>query len=511
MSGHLFVVHGRSEALVHDAAVVPTDADFTFEETWAPLLAGSDLERLRPEGWPARGWGRAGDGTPLWFVSVGPGLSTEELAGRARAVAREVADSAITPALNRVVPLLAVPVLGIEGGGHSDDRGEVVRRLLHALLDVVDTRGLDIAVVTPERSVHGAAQHVRGEVRSDRLLGDHASEAARLGGLARRGELALFFGAGLSVPAGLPGWRAMLERLAADAGVDPGRLARLSRLDQAQLLQRRLPDLGAAVVRALGEHDRPSLGHALLAGLDCRETATTNYDDLYERAVAATGRQRPAVLPWEQAGDSWVLKLHGDVARPETVTLTRRDLVRFDARARPAGALLQALLMTRHLLLVGASLDDDNVVRLVREVEVFREECGLTGPVATVLDVDDDDARRELWEGQLSWLMLPGEDLPERARALEIFLDAVARHAADTSSWLLDPRFAGLLDQPGRRTAETARHLREDLDPLGVEWAPLEAALDRAGARASDGDAPPARAGRAHPNGRPARRTPRGG
>jgi hypothetical protein len=420
----------------------------------------------------------------LWFVAVGSQVRTEELVHRAAAVARDVVAAGVTPARNRVIPLLAVPVLGIEGGGHADDRGDVVGQLLHALLGVVSSCRLDVALVSPEHSVHGAAQHVRGEVRTPDLPDEHEREAARLGDLARRGRLALFFGAGLSVPAGLPDWTTMLRRIAEDAGVDPGTLTRLSRLDQAQLLQQRLPRLGDAVVRALGTPGRPSLGHALLANLCCREAATTNYDTLYERAVAATGRDRPAALPWEQAEDAWVLKLHGDVARPESVSLTRRDVVRFDARARPAGALLQALLLTRHLLLVGASLDDDNVVRLIREVEVFREECGLTGPIATVLDVDDDAARRELWEGQLSWVTLSGTSVPERARALEIFLDAVAWHAADTGAWLLDPRFAGLLDAAGRRTADSGRRLRADVEQRGEEWAEVRDALDRAGASA---------------------------
>ena len=483
MSGHLVVVHGRLEALVHDAAVIPTDDDFAFEDTWAPLFDGVDPADLRPDGWPGRGHGRAADGRPLWFVSVGPGLATEELVARAAAVAREAADAGVEPAVNRVTPLLAVPVIGIEGGGHADDRGEVIRQLLQALLGVVDSCPLDIAVVTPERSVHGAAQHVRGEVRPAGFTDEQLAEAARLGDLARRGRLALFFGAGLSVPAGLPGWRTMLDRLAEEARTEPERLRRLSRPDQAQLLERRLPRLGDAVVRSLGEHDRPSLGHALLAGLGCREAATTNYDQLYERAVEATGRPRPSILPWEPAEDTWLLKLHGDVSRPESVTLTRRDFVRFDAEVGPAGALLQALLLTRHLLLVGVSLDDDNVVRLLREVEVFRSGRGLTGPVATVLDVHDDEARRELWGDQLSWLTLPGDDLPSRARALEILLDVVAWHAADTGSWLLDPRFAGLLDDQGRAAAETARRLRDDVDGRGEEWATVRDALDRAGAR----------------------------
>jgi hypothetical protein len=117
-------------------------------------------------------------------------------------------------------------------------------------------------------------------------------------------------------------------------------------------------------------------------------------------------------------------------------------------------------------------------------VEVFREECALTGPVATVLDVEGDEARRELWGEQLRWLTLPGADLPERARALEIFLDAVAWHAADTGSWLLDPRFAGLLDEDGRAAADAGRRMRARLEGQGPEWTTLRAALDAIGARA---------------------------
>ncbi|HEU4566702.1 MAG TPA: hypothetical protein VFR99_01635, partial [Marmoricola sp.] len=138
-------------------------------------------------------------------------------------------------------------------------------------------------------------------------------------------------------------------------------------------------------------------------------------------------------------------------------------------------------LLTRHLLVVGASLNDDNVVRLLREVEVYREESEGNGPMATFLDVEDDTARRELWEDQLAWSTMPGDSLAERARALEIFLDTVAWHAADTSSWLLDERFASLLDDPAREAAAAARALRHRLEALGEEWQPLRTALADAG------------------------------
>ncbi|HEU4568926.1 MAG TPA: SIR2 family protein, partial [Marmoricola sp.] len=342
MSGHLFLVHGRVESLVHDAALVPTNDAFDIEPTWRPVLEMEDPARLRPPGWPREGSGRAADGRAIWFVSVGPGLSTDDLVARVVHTARRVAGADLQPARNRVKRLLAVPVLGIEGGGHDRNRGEVVRQLLESLVEVVAALDLDIAVITPERSVHAAAQHVRGQPAPAGFSPGLRAEAARLGGLARSGELALFFGAGVSVPAGLPAWREMLEALAARAEVSAEALAGLGPLDQAQLLQRRLPDLDDQIAEAAQRHHQPSLAHALLAGLRCREAVTTNYDRLYETAVAATDRGRPCVLPWEAAvgASAWVLKLHGDVTVPESVTFTRRDYVRFDARTRPAGALL---------------------------------------------------------------------------------------------------------------------------------------------------------------------------
>ncbi|MEX0427773.1 SIR2 family protein [Nocardioides sp. DS6] len=479
--GHVFVVHGRLESLVHDAAVVPTDDGFGLEPTWGPLLDEASPDALRPPGWPGPGYGRAADRRPVWFVSVAEGLPTEELLARAVAAVREAACAGLSAPTGHAVRLVALPVLGIEGGGHEHDRGEVVRRLLTAMSEVVRELGVDVAVVAPEASVYGAAQHVRRTLPA--ADSPHATEAERLGDLARRGELALFFGAGVGVSAGLPGWREMLRLLAERAGDAPPGLDRLTPLDQAQLLQRRVPDLGHHVAELIGARVRPSLAHALLAGLDCREAITTNYDRLYETAVAARGNGAPRLLPWEPAtgGQPWILKLHGDVERPESIVLTRRDFVRFDAETGPAGALLQSLLLTRHLLVAGASLNDDNVVRLVREAEAYREDHGIPGPMGTVLDVGGDPARGELWRDQFVWLTLPGDDHDSRTRALEILLDEIGSYAADASSWLLDPRFDGLLDDDAAEVAREARELAVRVAGLGPEWGPLRAALKAAG------------------------------
>lgn len=177
-----------------------------------------------------------------------------------------------------------------------------------------------------------------------------------------------------------------------------------------------------------------------------------------------------------------MLKLHGDATHPSSIVLTRRDFVRFDARTRPAGALLQTLLMTRHLMVVGASMTDDNVVRLAQEVQAYREDHGLQGEFGTLLDVDGDAARGELWNDQLTWLTMPGNDIAERVRSLEVFLDTVGRYAASKSSWLLDPRFAGLLDPTSARLAERLRQARRAISDAGGELGPVGQALDALGA-----------------------------
>ena len=206
-------------------------------------------------------------------------------------------------------------------------------------------------------------------------------------------------GAGVSIPAGLPTWGQLLEKLA-KAGrvpIDEG-FRRLTALDQAQYLSAERDGIGKELASIISAARVPSLSHTFLASLGCREAVTTNYDRLYEKAVRMQrGRGNVAtIMPWEppQAGKPWILKMHGDVKDPGSIVLTRQQFVRYDAETRPAGALLQTLLLTRHVLFVGASLNDDNVVRLAYEVDQYRQKSRLRGSVGTLLDVNDVPAER---------------------------------------------------------------------------------------------------------------------
>ena len=179
--------------------------------------------------------------------------------------------------------------------------------------------------------------------------------------------------------------------------------------------------------------------------------------------------------------------MHGDYKTPSSIVLTREQFVSFDSATRPAGALLQTLLMIRHVMFVGASFNDDNVIRLAYEVDRYRRQHGLSGHVGTLLDVDDDHVRQSLWEDQISWLTMAGSDVAERSRTLEVFLDAVAAYASSDATWLMDERFLGLMEAD-KDLVSAARRLYLRADAADGAWRAVADALASFGAASGEYD-----------------------
>jgi len=454
------------------------------------------------------GFGQSPGNGRVWFVSVfdHEPLEGDRLAARVQALIARIAGTVSRSETAGPMLRIALPVLGIGKGGMGSQRGAVLDTLLRALWDSVQANAVDVVLVASNASVFSAAQHRRRALAASGGAPNHwglteadLHEAQRLGRLASDGHLALFIGAGVNKGVGLPGWNELLERIAKRVGVDPAHVKELGALDAAQLLQDKADpkDLGALVRQILvADKPRIALAHALLAGLGAREAITTNYDALYERAVEETGGERPSVLPWDaaQPGRPWLLKLHGDLEKPESIVLTRRDFVLFDARSRPAGSLLQATLMTKHLLIVGASLEDDNVIRLAMEVDDYLtrnpptpgvQGTFIPGAQGTFIDVTGKFARKELWNKQFHWFVCGGDDTPQRVRQMEIFLDVVAAYAARNAPWLLDERFSGLLDPDERRVVDAVRAaLAQVPDATGGLLAPLRQVREQLGGAA---------------------------
>lgn len=218
------------------------------------------------------------------------------------------------------------------------------------------------------------------------------------------GHLVVLVGAGASIPAGLPSWGALLKRLRRRALEDaptPEKQGELSEahewfegneglLEKASFLRRTMgADWIAKAITAEFSSIKanPSEIHRELARLPGTAFITTNYDQLLEQALEGqTGRRPDVVLLSDVNGikgftTGQVLKLHGDLAAPETLVLAAEDY--FQVRYQAAGAwkqkLRQVLQPPFHLLLVGYGYGDADLQDVVDELRAAYGEK-LDGP-----------------------------------------------------------------------------------------------------------------------------------
>jgi len=495
--GHVFVVGADLTRLSCDDVLVPTDRRLRVAPGFRGLIPDPLVTEEGADGaCLALSWPGAGrvlevpgvDGRRIWLVDTvddgGRGLpwlldgAREALAAVAR---REVTE----PAHGRARRLVGLPALGTGWGGAAGERGTLLRELLPVLREAAAEHGFDVALVLRGPSDLAAAQRVRrGDGGAWDLPGHLRGVAEQLGEAARRGQLAVFVGAGVSAAAGLPTWEQLLDELAARSGLDDDLRAGLSRLppqDSAALLARELGrDALESFVKGRFGPGCYALAHALIADLPVQEFVTTNYDPLVELAAEGIGRHLH-VLPFDEAvpGAPWLLKLHGDAAHPESVVLTREEYLQLgDARAALAGV-LHALLLTRHVLFVGTSMLDDDLIRIAHQVRSAVQYDGARGRRSgTVLALREDRARARLWERDVETVAMAPADAPsaEAARRLEVLLDLIGCLSTPPTGYLLDPAYRGLLSDEEAALSEALQGVARRLPPDDDSWAVAEVA-----------------------------------
>lgn len=518
MAGHLFILRGNLKRMQCDAWLLPAGRSLRVEEYWLdaiPWAHRDERGRVVLENIPAdwiegdlRSFASPhepppGEGWP-WLTNVGYRGERHLGQGVAEGVVQWFTEGLLafirgwlgdpTPRrTQRKLPLLAMPLVGSGRGGGQMMEGRLVHSHVKALLAVAAEHEVDLALVTYSEQAFTAAQEARKKLGGAWALSEaHRGLATGLAERGQQGDLVLFLGAGVSRGAGLPDWQGLLVEMMEQAGLTPeeaGATRELSVLDQARIVQRRLArsgrDLGPALVdRFKVEHY--GLVHGLLSSLSVRETVTTNYDPLFETASRACGHE-VAVLPYNPVSgcSRWLLKLHGCVHHPEDIVLTREDYMRYSSNRAALAGIVQTLLLTKHMLFVGFSLQDDNFLRIVDDV---RRALRRGGTFGTALLLRCDPILRELWEGELELASLgePDEDSLEVARRLEIFLDYLLSEATSHTSYLLRPNFEGALSKSEQALRESLLEWLERL-PDTARQAPafsqLEKALEQLGYR----------------------------
>jgi hypothetical protein len=503
MPGHLFVTRGDIRNLGCSAWLLPTDLYGQINPVWTTgderlaQAVGRDQHRraIEEAGWHrgssrvARLMGRDGLWPAVWVGALGAHEGEKPawyVAGICEFVDAAAGEVVFPSTSQRDRPLLAIPLVGTLEGGQARRKGEMAQAIVAGLGDFLASRQVDVVLVTRGEVALAAAQWARREAWADdwheRWSGaldggpekgaDLVELAGRLAARARARTLVAFVGAGVGAAAGLPQWDELIDRLAVAAKIDPDEVRDLDLLDRAHVIRDSLAaenpprEIGDEVCTALPAGPS-SLAHTLLATMPIYEFVTTNYDERLERA-AEEAERRLSVLQYRPlaGGERWLLKLHGSVTHPRDIVLTRTDYLEYGQRRAALRGIVQAMLMTRHMLFVGFGLSDDNFHRIAHDVQLaIRDrgpESGAKEPFATALLVRDRPLFDRLWGGDIQGVALgeaSADAVAAGARRVEVLLDLVAAESTTATAHLMDPAYSALLSPDERQLRDALKSL----------------------------------------------------
>ena len=421
-------------------------------------------------------------------------------------------------------PVIAMPLLGSGEGGFRQRMRAYAGELMGRLTELAARLEADLVVV-----VHGEGRHAAAWLETCRraLRDPDGAERPRPVGAGRpaglpstrwcvgrpvtpgrgpgdgpaaidllrehtaAGSLVPFFGSGVSLASSAPSWSELLGRMERNHDVAP--VAQdVDLFDRAQIL---LQQIGEDALRdeltAAFSGLQPNLLHLLLAGLEARDAVTTNFDRLYEEAVAAGFGDVLSVIPMEGA-QRRLLKLHGSlpVDRADPVpghpVLTREDVIEHGLTAGVLRGALQMLLLTGHVLFVGYGMGDPSLYQALFEIRRIRRSAGLEGhgPVATALMAVPAHDLSRLWGPDVTVLW------PEHATADDPSVGG--SHIAELLDLLVDERAFGdvpvlafreeELTSAERRLRQLLSGLRDHYDQAGHAPSEVVALLRRYGA-----------------------------
>lgn len=521
MTGHVFLIRGDLRHLRCDAFLAVTDTAGndgrshwleghpSYDPTGANPLAGiqeGDV-RLVLDAAPS-------SGAPAVYAGAIPLRGTTEPDVLARLLERFVTE-AVRWQSRDSLRLLAIPLLGTGASADGSVNDKLVRRLLHDTHRLARDHHVDIVIVARGADRRGAALfsaalHVRRQLAATDASWwepledpDHVL-AKRLAQFAIDRQLVMFVGAGVSASAGLPDWNGLLAGLAGDAGLPEPLASAVSDrgrdpLDRAEALAHAVADkkrLGQLIGARIQEVSYPALQHVQLMDLPVTEVVTLNYDCLLEQASTDAGTALVVIPDRPRGAMRWVLKLHGTIEKPESLVLTRGDYLSYAAGRAALSGIVQALLITRHMLFIGFGMSDPHFHGILHEVRTALEQLQTQpdpplasdsvdplGQLGTALNVDDDPLQAELWGADVRTHRLVPDADERRGRRLEIFLDLVLSYALPLADHLLDPNLAGLRDADDERLVDALLPLTTALPalPANAATSQLRAALRRLG------------------------------
>ena len=192
------------------------------------------------------------------------------------------------------------------------------------------------------------------------------------------------------------------------------------------------------IAHAVHADKEPSPVLHALAELAFPIVITTNYDNLYEQALAkqaaaeAGGDQQRANIELcvyshnskvktqdcSQSPDPsrpYILKIHGDISKPESIVITDEDYIQFVLRMsdkapyHPVGRNVAAYLNKWTTLFIGYRLTDYNLRLLFKTLRWKKDPAQI--PPSYSVDINPDKLIQDVWENQRRYITFIVEDL----------------------------------------------------------------------------------------------------
>jgi hypothetical protein len=206
-------------------------------------------------------------------------------------------------------------------------------------------------------------------------------------------------------------------------GEDPGNLQRVALAYEIDSSRGRLVD---AITGAVHTGTAPSPMLRALARMDFPLVITTNYDQLFERALRDAGKQprvsvynpepEPTTDFRNATGQSPVIyKLHGDIARRESLVVTDEDYIQFVLRMSdkepydPIPLSLKFFLTGSTTLFVGYSLLDYNLRLLFKALRWKIDAANV--PDMYSVDFRPDPLIMDVWQSQRRYVKFIAQDV----------------------------------------------------------------------------------------------------
>ena len=329
------------------------------------------------------------------------------------------------PKCGRAKPLLALPMASCGRGGGKPLVILFADMMAKLLPELAQEFAVDILLCLENKDHYKLFQQRRKTLTESnnlswgRLTESNKQCAQDLALSAEQGELCFIMGTGMGIPAGLPRWGAMLEKIDKELkGPLTTKLNVKTIQEGIQKVKQERDDVDSGswndsfeiaeelhkaaesteafktMVAKFCDSPKYAIDHAMLANVPVRSFITTTLDTLFEKAchdiAPYMGRpyernKKMAILRGQAKGfhetqkdcNRWVLKMHGCCDHPEDIVMTADDFTSYETKvAATLTGLVQAQLVPSRLVCIGFSITDPHFRRLLELKHVITDSHG---------------------------------------------------------------------------------------------------------------------------------------